>query len=142
MLNADLSGVDTAFPVIQAGTISGIIAKCEQGLTKEKHKPVLNFEITAAHPVVTTKGQTKPAGWLFRHMVSLTPTYESDGTTARYDPRQSLKQIKEAVFGDGSGPFGDPASYVGKPVTFNIKVESSAEFGDQNRIARFIKPQV
>lgn len=141
MLEADLSGVDSGFPIIEAGVVSGIVSLCARGETKENKKPVINITIKSSVPLKTTKGQTKPAGFPFRHMISLTPTFEEDGVTLKYDPRQNLKAFKEACFGDGSGSFGDPAGYVGRPVSFNIVIRSSAEYGDQNSIKSFIKPQ-
>ena len=134
MLNSDLSGVDTSFPVLEAGIVTCIIAECSRGETKEKKVPVLNLKFTTSHQTKTTTGQVRAAGFTLRDMVSLNPT-------EKYDPRQRLAQIKEAVFGDKSGAFGDPATYVGKPVTLRLKVENSDEFGSQNRVAAYVKLQ-
>lgn len=132
MLNADLSSVDTSFPVLAAGVVSCVIAECSRGETKEKKVPVLNFKFTTSTPHAKSTGDMQPAGFPLRDMVSLNPT-------EKYDPRQRLAQIKEAVFGTKEGSFGDPAEYVGKPVTLRIKIESSEEFGNQNRVAAYVK---
>jgi hypothetical protein len=137
MLNADLTGVSTAFPLIAPCTVTGVIAECSAE-TSKNGKPILQMKLTASHPVTTTLGEQK-TNFPFRHMISLTPTYKEDGTTLKYDPRQNLKLLKEAVWGDGNGAFGDPATYIGKTVSFAIVIESSVEFGDQNRIRRFLK---
>jgi len=136
MLNADLTGVDTAFPVIAPCTVTGIIAECVAENTKNG-KPVINMKITASHPVTDTKGNVR-TNFPFRHSISLTPSFKDDGSP-KYDPRQNLKLLKEAVFNDGTGAFGDPATYIGKTVSFAIIIEPSIEFGDQNRIRRFLK---
>jgi len=135
MLNADLSGVDTSFPVLEAGIVSAVIAKCYQGTSKEKKTPGVFFEFTTTHPTRTTSGQTRPAGFLLRDTVWLTPPTET------YTCMTKLAQIKEAVFGTKEGSFGDPAMYVGKPVSFRLAVESSEEFGNQNRVKAYIKLQ-
>lgn len=134
MLNSDLSGIDTSYPVLEAGIVTCVIAKCYQGVSKEKKTPGVFFELTTQHATKTTTQLTKPAGFLLRDTVWLTP---SD----TYDPRVRLAQIKEAVFGDKAGSFGDPAGYVGKPVTVRIKVEASAEFGNQNKVQAYVKLQ-
>lgn len=136
MLNADLSGVSTAFPVIAPCTVTGVIAECVAENSKNG-KPIISMKITASHPVIDTKGEQK-TNFPFRHSISLTPTFRDDGSS-KYDPRQNLKSLKEAVFGDGSGSFGDPATYIGKTVSFAIVIESTTEYGDQNRIRRFLK---
>lgn len=138
LFNADLGGVETAFPLLEAGSVPCIIAAMTQGETKEKKSPVLNIKLTTAVPWKTTKGETKNAGFPLLDMVSLTTTHAEDGSV-KYSPLQRLAQIKEAVFGDKSGPFGSPAMYVGKPVTVRIKIETNAEFGDRNRVQAYVK---
>jgi hypothetical protein len=135
MLNADLSGVDTSFPVLEPGIVNVVIAKCYQGTSKEKKTPGVFFEFTTTQDTRTTTGQSRKAGFTLRDTVWLTPPTDS------YTPLTRLAQIKEAVFGEKSGSFGDPAGYVGKPVTLRIKVESSDEFGNQNRVAAYVKMQ-
>lgn len=131
-LNADLTSVDTSFPVLEAGVISCVIAEMKEGETKENKKPVLNIKLTTAQPWKTTRGDEKPAGFPLNDMVSLSKT-------DKYDPRQRLAQIKEAVFGDKAGAFGQPAEYIGKPVTVRIKVENDEEYGPRNRVASYVK---
>jgi hypothetical protein len=131
LLNADLTGVDTSFPVLQKGIVSTVIAECVAENSKNE-KPILRLKLTTAHPCQTLAGDSRPAGFPLRHMISLTPT-------EKYDPRQGLAQLKEAVFGDKSGGFGDPSIYVGKPVTVRLDVENSEEYGTQNRIKAFVK---
>ena len=138
MLNADLSGVDTSFPVLEAGIVSAVIAKCYTGQSKEKKTPGVFFEFTTTGPHKTTAGQTRGPGFLLRDTVWLTPPkVEGEPPMAL----QRLAQIKEAVFGTKDGPFGDPAMYIGKPVTFRLAIESSEEFGNQNRVKAYVKLQ-
>lgn len=135
MLNADLTNVSTAFPVLEAQVISAVIAKCYQGTSKQKNTPGVFFEFTTTHPAARQGGGMQPAGFPLRDTVWLTEPKEN------YTPLTRLAQIKEAVFGDKSGSFGDPAGYVGKAVSFRIKIESSDEFGNQNRVASYVKLQ-
>jgi hypothetical protein len=50
--------------------------------------------------------------------------------------------LKEAILGDKSGSFLPLEQYYGKTVTARTKVESSADYGNQTVIARFIKKKV
>lgn len=134
MFNADLSGVDTAFPVLAPAIITCVIAEMSRGETKEKKTPVLNIKLTTLHETKTESGEVKSAGFPLRDMVSL-------NTTEKYNPLQRLAQIREAVFGDKAGAFGDPSLYVGKEVTVRIKVDSDPEYGKQNRVAAYVRKQ-
>lgn len=133
LLHADLTNVDTSFPTLAAGVVACVIAEMAPGETKEKHVPVLNIKLTTAAPYPTSDGKSiKPAGFPLRDMVSLQPT-------EKYDPRQRLAQIKEAVFGEKTGSFGDTSAYLGKPVNVRIAVESSEEYGNQNRVKAYVR---
>lgn len=134
MLNADLSSVDTSFPVLQAGVVNCVVAECRLGESKEKKTPGIMMKLTTSHSVKTTKGIEKPAGFPINHTIWLTPS-------EKYDPKTNLAQFKEAVFGDKSGAFGDPAQYVGHPVAIRLGIESSEEFGEQNRVKSFVRLQ-
>lgn len=137
LLNADLSNVDTDFPILAAGTLSGVIAECAMGETKSKN-PVVNIKITTSMPAQLQKGGTAQVGFPIRHMLNLTPTEKMTPEMIK----KNLAQFKEAAFGTKEGSFGDPASYVGRPITFKIKITEDQEYGTQNKIAGFIKPQV
>lgn len=132
LFSADLSGVDTSFPVLAAATLPFIITECKQDVSKEKKTPGLFITLTTAAPATTTKGIVKPAGFPVKDNIWFSST---DNTMAL----QRLAQLKEAVFGDKSGPFGDPSLYIGKPVNARIGVESSDQFGEQNRVKAFVK---
>ena len=132
MLNADLSGVDTDFPVLQAGVVSCIIAECALGESKEKKTPGIIMKLTTTQPTVTTSGVTKSAGFPIRHTIWL-------NASEKFDPKQNLAQLKLAVFGTKEGAFGDPSLYVGKPVVVRLAIEASEEYGNQNRVKAFVK---
>lgn len=132
LFSADLSGVDTSFPVLAPATIPCIIAECKQDVSKEKKTPGLFLKLTTAAPVVTDKGITKPAGFALKDTIWFSAT---DNTMAL----QRLAQLKEAVFGEKAGPFGDPSLYVGKAVNVRIKITDSEQFGKQNQVAAFVK---
>lgn len=133
VLNSDLSSVDSGFPVLEACvidcTISEMVVKQSK---KDPAKANLHIKLTTAMPAKTRDGVLKAPGFPLNDIVGL-------NATEKYNPAQRLKQIKEAATGDGSGPFGQPESYIGKTVTVRIKIETSAEYGDQNRIQAYVK---
>lgn len=138
MLNADLTGVDTSFPVLEAGIVSAMITKCYTDVSKEKKTPGVFFEFSTLEAHRTTSGQTRAAGFLLRDTIWLTPPkHEGEPSMAL----QRLAQVKEAVFGAKDGPFGEPAMYVGKPVTFRLGVESSEQYGNKNVVKAYVKLQ-
>lgn len=133
LFSADLSGVDTSFPVLAPATLPCIVSSCKQDVSKEKKTPGLFITLTTAAPATTTKGAVKPAGFPIKDTIWFSTTGDNTMTLQR------LAQFKEAVFGEKAGPFGDPALYVGKPVNVRIGVESSEQFGEQNRVKAFVK---
>lgn len=133
ILGQDLSSTDTDFPALEAGTVDCVISDCKVEAQKApKTGQNLMIKLKTAMPWKTTTGVMKPPGFPIRDIVGLTPS-------ENYNPKQRLAAIREAVLGDKNGAFGDPAQYIGKPVTVRIKVESSEEFGNQTKVASYVR---
>lgn len=134
--NMDLSGVQTGFPLMSAGTYKFQIAEVEKKESKNKpgqfnlHIKLKLNETAKRH----MSEETIQPGFPLNHVISLTQT-------EKYDPRRPLAEFKEAVTGSKDGAFGAPASYVGQFVTCSIKIEKdkTEKYPDSNRVARFLK---
>lgn len=137
LLNANLADVDTDFPILANGTYSGIIAECAMGKTKA-NKDVINVVIKTSMPAPMKKGGTAQPGFPLRHMLMLEPTEKMTVDMIK----KNLALFKLAAFGTKDGSFGNPAEYVGRPITVKVVIKSDEEFGEQNRINGFVTPQV
>lgn len=135
MLQADLSNTDTSFPVLEAGVVDCVISDMKiepQKAPKTGHNLLITLKTAQPTRTHGANPQSKPPGFPLRDIVGL-------AATEKYDPKQRLAAIKEAVLGDKAGAFGSPELYIGKPVTVRIKVESSPEYGDQNRVQAYVR---
>ena len=133
VLNADLTTVDSGFPVLEQCVLDCTIADMQvKPSKKDPNKANLHIKLTTAMPAKTRDGVLKAPGFPLTDIVGI-------NATEKYNPAQRLKQIKEAATGQSDGPFGSPETYIGKSVTVRIKIESSTEYGDQNRIAAYVK---
>lgn len=132
-LQQDLTQEDTTFPILEPGVVDCIISDIKPVASKSTAGGA-NLQITlkTSIPYKDRAGVIKAPGFPLRDLVSLV-------ATEKYNPKQRLAQIKEAVFGEHTGAFGSPEVYIGKPVTVRIKIESNEQFGDQNRIAAYVK---
>lgn len=133
-LNMDLSNTDTSMPVLIPGPYALRVNKMEVKNSKTAGKEGnqnLNIELVIAEPGQTTTGKTVSNFKVF-HTISLTPS-------EKYDPAQKLAQFKEAVLGTKEGSFKPFEQYYGQTVVVQLIVESSAQYGDQNKIKSFIK---
>jgi hypothetical protein len=133
-LNMNLSNVDTSMPVLVPGpyvlSVSKMEVKNSKTPGKESNKN-LNIELVLTEPAQTTSGKTVSNFKLY-HTISLT-------SSEKYDPAQKLAQFKEAVLGTKEGSFAPFEQYYGQRVSVQLVVESSVQYGDQNRIKSFIK---
>lgn len=135
LLNYDLTGVDSAsnFPVLEPGVVDCVISDMKvEPAKKGGHNLIIQLKTAMPWKTAGKEPTVKAPGFPVRDLVSLV-------TTEKYNPAPKLKAIKEATLGDGSGTFGQPELYIGKPVTVRIKIESSEEYGDQNRVQAYVK---
>lgn len=132
LLQRDLSGTDTAYPVLEAGPVDFVVSDVKSEISK-KGNPLLVIKLKTSIPWKTREGALKAPGVIIRDQISLTPT-------ENYNPMQKLAQFKEAITGEKAvGPFGAPEQYIGRSVTARIAIESSEEFGDSNRVKAYVR---
>jgi hypothetical protein len=139
LLGSDLSGVSTAMPVLEPNTYDFTIAKMEVVDNKAKNGKVLVISLTLATGAKAFEtGKVINPGFPLITRMGLA---ETEKYTAE-DIQRNLATLKEAILGDKSGSFLPLEQYYGKTVTARTKVESSADYGNQTVIARFIKKKV
>jgi hypothetical protein len=138
LLSADMSNVDTSYPVLAKGLKELVIAEVKEVDNKAQTGKVLEVHLKTTLPDVNI--QAKPgtdnvvqAGFPILHRIGLTPT---DKYTIAMIKR-AIAIFKEAVFGDKNTP-AQPADFAGRNVMAQVTIENSQEFGNQNRISRFV----
>ncbi len=133
-LNMDLSNTSTSMPVLAPGPYALRVNKMEVRNSKTAGKEGnknLSIELVLTEPAQTIDGKTLTKFSVF-HTISLTPT-------EKYDPTGNLAKFKEAVLGTKAGAFAPFEQYYGQTVMVQLVVESSVQYGDQNKIKSFIK---
>lgn len=133
-LNMDLSNTETGFPVIVPGPYALRVGKMEVKPSKTAGKEGnknLNIELQLTEPASLRDGKVVTKLSIY-HTIALTQS-------EKYDPKQNLARFKEAVTGSKDGAFAPFEQYYGQTVMCNVTIESSEQYGDQNRIKSFIK---
>lgn len=129
---ADLSSVPTGRPILKPCVTPLEIRKIEPVENKAGTGHNLNIELITTEELDTEAGEPVNPGFPLYDTISLVQT-------EKYDPWRRLAELKEAATGDKSGAFGDPADYVGMIVMANVQIERSEEYGDKNRVKRYVK---
>ena len=106
------------------------ISKFEVKENKKKTGSNLNIELKLTSPTETEDGKKLNVGYPVYDVVSLV---KQDN----YNPLERLAQLQEAAFGEKRKGF-KTEELLGLDVMVRIKKESSEEFGDQNRIGRYL----
>jgi len=134
LLNADMSNVDTAYPVISAGLKELIIAESKQVSNKDQTGQVWELHLKTTLPDKNAKtGADVSPGFTIIHRVGLS-------TTEKYTIdmiRRAVAIVKEAVFGDKNVKV-QFADFTGRTVLAQLSVKDDPQFGTQNRITRFV----
>ena len=139
MLNADLTSVETSYPIIPAGVYNYTVSEMKIEPTKDKNGDVVLIKLRLAQNAKDVKGRDVYPGLIITDRISLAPTekYTSDMI------RQRLKSFQRACFTADSCPtaFAPLEQYIGKSVTVRVKIESDPKgvYDDSNRIARYIE---
>jgi hypothetical protein len=138
--NYDLTNVDTAFPVLKAGTCDFVIAEMKTERSKNNNGSNIHIQLKTAMPWTTTKDASVNPGFPVRDSVFIPDDKSTEkGAKAMQMSMQKLAQLKLSAFGTQDGKVGPFDSYHGKIVTARIKVESSEEYGDQNRVQSYVR---
>jgi hypothetical protein len=138
--NTDLSDVSTDRQLLPKGTFEFVVQSVKIEPNSKNTGMLVNIVLATTQEYESepdNSGQTHimPAGSVVFDTISLVQTekWTKDKILAM------CKSFREAVTGDGSGPFSPPEQYEGEYVMANIKIERSEEYGDRNRVARYIK---
>jgi len=128
----DLSNVETGIPLLADGLYVLQVAELSTKANKKGTGSNLNFKFVTTEPCVDIKGNPVNPGFPVYDLISLVKS-------EKYDPIPKLAEFKEAVTGSKAGSFNPLEQYLGLTVTVKLKVERDAEYGDKNRIQRYIK---
>lgn len=103
-MDYDLSGVNTKSPLAAPGQYRFVLVSAKVRPNKANNGNVMELESIAAPgqeiPNQNGDGQSMPANYPFTNYISLTPTFDpADPTKIKYDPRQNVARLAEALFG-------------------------------------------
>ena len=139
LLNEDLTGTDTSYPVLQAGVYDFVISDLKLEATKKGNGSMLNIKLKTVIPATTSTGVVKAPGFVVSDGIFIPDPAKTEKPETVQMAKQRIAQLKEAVTGDKAGAFGNPAQYIGRPVTARLKVEADEQFGDRNRVVAFVR---
>jgi hypothetical protein len=129
----DLTNTDTGLPLLEPGLYKCRVKNVQAVENKKKNGQNLKIELTLEQTVKSTKGQEISAGFPLFDTVSLVKT-------EKYDPARRLAEFQEATMG-AKGKLAPLDRYIGNEVHVKVSIEGSQddEFGEQNRIKRYVK---
>jgi hypothetical protein len=90
------------------------------------------LKLTLTQPATAMDGKPVNPGFPLFTIISMVQT-------EKYDPRQNLAAFKECFTGSKSGSFLPIEQYIGAKGSVRVSVETSDQYGTQNRVARFVK---
>ncbi len=129
----DLSTVQTGMPLIPEQLVELEVIKLEVKDSKnDSAKKNLHISLATTQPMTSVEGKALNPGFPVFDLVSLT-------MTDKYDFRTRLAEFREATVGKVPGPFNPVEQYIGCKVMVRMKIERSEEFGNRNRVGRYIK---
>jgi hypothetical protein len=100
--------------------------------TRKGDGNVINVTLGLTQPATDVNGNHVNAGFPIYDSISLS-------STPKYDPRPRLAEFKESFTGTKTGTFTPIDQYVGLTAMVRVKIEVSAEYGDKNRVQRYVK---
>lgn len=138
ILGADLTNVDSTYPVLQVGVVDFVVSDIKTEPTKKGNGHNLTISLKTAMSWNTREGAPRAPGHVIRDNIFL-PSGSAASPEAVAMAKQKVAAFKEAVTGSKAGSFGSPDQYIGKPVTARIKIETSADYGDSNRVQAYVR---
>ena len=140
ILDTDLTDVSTKYSVLPAGAYE-FTANFVREPSKDGKGELIKITLKTLTPCKDRDGKDVFAGHVITDRISLTQTekYTRDMILKR------LKQVGEAIFGEGQAPAKtDLVLMEGKTLMAKIKVDtdSSGEYDDSNKIAKYIPKEV
>lgn len=140
----DMTTVQTALPVLKAGTYEVVVAELKFDENKAQTGKLLNIKLTLTTPAKAETGldgieRDVSPGFPIFDRISAVRTFKEDGTTVKYDPIPRFAAFKEGVTGSKTGAFMPIEQYIGKKVGVRLAVEDDEQFGRKNVVKRYIK---
>lgn len=134
----DLSSTETGFPLLPNGVYGVRVVEIKTEQNKKQTGDNLKIKLALLEPTTDINGKPVNAGFPLFDLVSLVITKKDDGSV-KYDPRPKLAEFKEAMTGTKTGSFNPLEQYIGLEGSVRLKVEKSEEYGDSNRVQKYIK---
>jgi hypothetical protein len=131
LLNSDLSETPTTRPLL-SGLATLKVAEMLVEDNKAKDGSNLNIKFVTTEPMTSTDGRAVNAGFPIYHTVSLKQT-------EKYNPKENLARLREAITGSHTGSFAPVEQYIDQVIMAQLKPELSEQFGDKTVIAKFVK---
>jgi hypothetical protein len=137
--DVDLSTIDRSRQIIKPGPYEVTVEAMETKETKPTEKNPngghrLSITVKLNTKAETVENKIVNPGFTLFDSVSLV-------STENYNPLERLADIQLATLGTQTKGFV-PANFIGKTAIVRVKVEDSDDFGQQNRIARWIPKKV
>lgn len=134
--NVDLTTLDRSRKVVKGGTYDVTIQKIEVKDTNPTAKNPKKGKRIAITLALNTKAELNEGGgvvdpgFLIFDSISMTPT-------DKYNPLERLADIQLATYGAQKVGFKVP-DYIGRRAMVKIKIEDSEDYGEQNRVTRWL----
>jgi hypothetical protein len=137
-LDVNLDDVDTSRPVLPKATYSMVVHKVEVSENKAKSGRNLIVDFATTQPHQSTKDVNINPGFTVR---SYYPLQASEKHPESDLWKQQLARLQDAVTGTEQGARGafNPHEFTGQAVLLTLDIETSEEFGEQNRIRKVMR---
>ena len=143
-LSVDIAGHDATYPLIPPGDYPFTIKSLAVEDNKDKTGRNLVVEFATAQPLTSTRGKPIAVGQTLRNYYPLQPSPEAieKGTPNKWKDRICLLIDAALSTNENNRPNLNPevaAALIGKTLLGSVAIESSAQYGDQNRLGN-VKP--
>lgn len=137
-LNVSLDDVDTGRPVVAPGVYAMKIGNVEVVDNKAGTGRNLIVDFELIQPAQSTKDAVINPGFRIRNYYPLQPSEKNPESDLW---KQQLARLQDAVMGTSIGNRGafNPYDFREKQVLVDVSVETSDEYGDQNRVKRLMR---
>lgn len=143
----NLTDISTDYPVLQPVHHQFTITEIKVEPTKSNpNNLMMVITVETSNPALDKDGKEVKPGYKLTHRIGLTPTTDDNGKVKR-SPEMIFRDIAtllDAVFGETVRKSIDLATFdaetlVGQSFTCLTSIEKSDQYGEQTRLARFIK---
>lgn len=131
----NLSDQETGMPTLRAGQIKVRVKKIEIVPNSKKDGNLVKIQLETLDPWESTKSTPVNPGFPLFGQISLRPTEKYPQSNIM----KALAEFMECFLGSKDGTFMPLDKYIGQEGVVVVKPESTAEYGDQTRLVRYIK---